>query len=172
MKNYNLPKAAIAIFEDYLLPAEWQAQSDYMYLASCCLSDGYTDASKYFFEKALEEHGHFKKLLDYVIGRGVEIDVPKTSQPEVEFTDLKSAILYRKNLETGLTIVYDKQARLMFEIDMSAWDLLMEFLRMQVCDVKECNEQWAKAEKYEDAEDQLELEQLLFGSKIEGPTEG
>lgn len=165
MKNYALSPSAKQIFDKDLLPAEWQAQSDYMYLASCCLSEGYSKAAKYFFDKAMEEHGHFKRLVEYMQSRGVEAEVPKTTEPEVDFTDLKSAIAYRMNMESDLAMLYDRKAREMFAIDLSAYSLLMEFLKIQTEDVGNCMEQWKIIERAKEDEDQQEFEALLFSDE-------
>ncbi len=166
--SYPLPAKAEKIF-DGLLKSEWQQQANYTYLASCCMNEGYPNAARFFFEEAMEENGHFKMLANYLVGRGVEADVPATTEPDAEFTDLKSGIEYAFDMEISTTKIYEEAIRELFDIDLLSYNYLMQnFLAIQLSAISKYQDLFKRMDKMKEDE-QKEADNWLFSMNTEIP---
>lgn len=164
--SYPLPAKAIEIFKK-LLEVEKQQESDYAYLANCCAAKGFRLAKRKFQEKSNSEEGHFDMLTEEMIYRGYEPDVPGTSEPEIEFTDLKSGIKYALELCVETAQLYEKSIREMWEVDLISYNMLLNFLSALSYEIKE----WARLYKIfseiTEGQDEREFEMMCFSVPTE-----
>src|SRR2546425_591958 len=98
---YPLNKVLLQILNDRLKD-EMTAFYNYWYISMCCVNLGYFKASDWFEKESHGEKSHAKMIIDYMLGRSNEADLPDMEQPEIEFTDLKSAINIALDMEISL----------------------------------------------------------------------
>ena len=159
--SYPLPPKAIEILKE-LAEIELQQESDYTYLSSCCAAMGFRHAKRRFQEKSNMEESHFDRLTQLMLGRGYEPDVPATREPEIEFTDLRSAIKYALELCVETMEIYEKKTREMFSIDLCTYQELLCYLSGIQCEIKEWADLWKIFENVEDIKEQRAFEAMYF----------
>lgn len=118
---FKLPKAAVSIFKQRLAYLK-QKGSDIQYLQSCLYAEAYIDALKFFQEQLICVCYEFKNTMEFMADRGEYPDVPKTDQPEIDFTDLKSGVEYLLKEEISEREILQTQARDLFDMDQESYD--------------------------------------------------
>jgi len=163
--NYPIPAKSEKIFEG-LLKTEIQQRSEYIYLGSCSMNEGYPNAAKFFFDEAIEENGHFMMILKYLLGRGIEADVPGTTEPDSGFTDLKSGIEYAFNMESNTTKLYEQAANELHDIgDIISYSYILNtFIPIQQSALAKYQDLWKRIGDMKEDE-QKEADNYLFISE-------
>lgn len=124
---FNLPKSAVSIFKKRLADLK-QKGSDIQYLESCLYAEAYIDALQFFQQQLLCVCYEFRSTMEFMADRGQYPDVPKTDQPEIDFTDLKSGIEYLLKKENTERADLQTQARELLDIDAESYQFFMNSL--------------------------------------------
>lgn len=124
---YKLPNAAISIFNERLAYLK-QKGSDIQYLESCLYAEVYVDALKYFQQQLLCVCYEFMDTMKFMADRGQYPDVPKTDQPDIDFTDLKSGVEYLLRKEIFEREMLQIQARDLLSIDLESYQFFISQL--------------------------------------------
>lgn len=158
---FELPKGAISILNDRLKYLKQKAANIY-YLCSCVYAEGYIGGSeKYFMQQRDDADRVFGDTMKFLADRGQYPKVPKTEQPEIDFTDLKSGIDWLLTEENNERKELNDQAREMFDLDQEAYSFLsgqLASLKYNGSDLRK------KSETFEDMdeEEQRENEKNIF----------
>lgn len=162
--NYGLPDKAKKIIEE-LASGEMYQISFYLYLGLCLSNHGYEDASRYFIKESESERGQLKRLLEFLQMRGVEAEVPKVKQPDIEIEDLTGAIKAAYELEIATTEKYEESIKMIRDIDTMAYLKLCSFLESQQWSLEGYAKMWAVFGDLEENKAQKEQDVLYFGIK-------
>jgi len=158
--QYPLPKEAVSILNE-LIQQEYNAASLKQYISTCCLFAGYPIAAKYYHEEAAKEMRHANTLSEYMVSRGVEVEMPEIEEPEIKFTDLTSGIKANYSNEIEVTKAYDEATRTVFVIDMLTFNILNGFVEIQKEEIEE-NRKLYMAFEYLSEADQKQMESQYF----------
>ncbi len=82
---------------------EAEASYKYLALAAWCDIKGFSGAAKFLYEHSDEERVHMMKLLNYVIDRGGEVEVPAVEKPKSDFKTIKEIFEYAYQGEMNVT---------------------------------------------------------------------
>lgn len=150
---FELPKNAVTILNDRLKYLK-QKSSDIYYLCSCLYAEGYKGGSEeYFMEQRKSCDRTFDSTMEFLADRGQYPDVPATKQPDIDFTDLKSAVDYLIVEENSERKELNDQTREMFDIDQEGYN----FLSSQLQSLKYNGDNLrAKSENFEDMDEKMQ----------------
>ena len=160
---FELPKEAAKILTDRLKYLK-QKSSDIYYLCSCLYAEGYTGGSEeYFMQQRKSCDRTFESTMEFLADRGKYPNVPSTKQPEIDFTDLNSGILWllvEENLERK---ELNNQTTEIFGIDQEAYGFLSQQLQALKYNGDSLR---AKSEAFEDMDESMQRasEKDIFNS--------
>lgn len=95
---------------------EAEASYKYLALAAWCDIKGFAGAAKFLYEHSDEERVHMMKLLNYVIDRGGNVEVPAVKQPKSDFKTVKEVFEYAYAGEQAITESINKIVTLTMEL--------------------------------------------------------
>ena len=160
--NYPLPEEAAKIISE-LIQHEYDAMALKQYISTCCLFKGYPIAAGYYNAEAIKEYNHAYRLKEFLIDRGVEPEQPEIERADIEFSDLKSGVEANYKNEIDVTKAYDESVKKMFNLDIMAYNLLMEYISIQQREINENRRLYTAIETLSEA-DQRQMEASIFGS--------
>lgn len=82
---------------------EAQASFKYLSLATWCDIKGFSGAARFLYEHSDEERVHMMKLINYVIDRGGNVEVPQISKPKSDFKSIKEVFQFAYEGEIKVT---------------------------------------------------------------------
>lgn len=87
---------------------EANASSNYLAMASWCEITGYTGAATYFFNQSDEERQHMLKIIHFLNGRGMSVQIQGTKAPQITYKSLESILKMALKNEQAVTAAISK----------------------------------------------------------------
>jgi ferritin len=110
---------------------EYTAHYYYRNATNWCNDANYPKAAKFFEEEANNELEHAKKLQEYIVSWNVIPTIPAVDPKTAEFKNLVEIINGAYKLEYNLLVDYNESSSKVFPIDLTTFDFLQEFRKIQ-----------------------------------------
>ena len=120
---------SVAILNERLVD-EYTAHFFYRNATNWCKNAAYNKAATYFEAEAVSELGHAEKLQNYLVDWNIQPTMPAV-KPNIVFMSLIDIVNKAYFLEYGLFEKYNTDSHKLFESDITTFDFLGEFRKIQ-----------------------------------------
>lgn len=110
---------------------EYTAHYYYRNAANWCKDANYVKAAAFFEAEAVNELEHAKMLQDYMISWNVVPMIPSTTPDSTKFDNLIEIVNGGYKLEYNLLVDYNDISSKLFTIDLTTFDFLQQFRKIQ-----------------------------------------
>lgn len=110
---------------------EYTAHYYYRNAANWCKDANYVKAAAFFEAEAVNELEHAKMLQDYMISWNVVPMIPSTTPDSTKFDNLIEIVNSGYKLEYNLLVDYNDISSKLFTIDLTTFDFLQQFRKIQ-----------------------------------------
>jgi len=135
MEPFNPILPLMDLFQDRLKD-EYTAFYFYRAAATWCNLNGYINAAKYYDKEADAELSHAQRIIEFLRDWGCKVKMPALAVAQ-DFESFADTIYGQAAIEQALYVQYDMNAREAFRIDMSAFNMLCNFVEIQRSSVAE-----------------------------------
>jgi len=118
---------------------EYTAHYYYRAAANWCQDMNYKKAAEFFKNEAVDELGHAEKLQEYIVDFNVQPEIPQAPTKH-KFDNLIDIIHGAYEMELGLMKAYNKDSQDIFSDDITTFDFLTKFRKIQKGAVVEYND--------------------------------
>lgn len=110
---------------------EYVAHYYYRNASNWCVDANYKKAAKFFEDEANNELEHAKKLQDYIVSWNIIPVIPPVDPKIASFNNLVEIINGGYKLEYNLLVDYNESSSKLFTADLTTFDFLQEFRKIQ-----------------------------------------
>jgi len=110
---------------------EYTAHFFYRIATNWCKGVGYNNAAAFFEKEAASELEHAEKLQNYMVDWNVNPTMPAV-RPSINFSGLIDIINKAYALEYNLFEKYNSDSHKLFEVDITTFDFLKKFRKLQL----------------------------------------
>lgn len=129
MNPKELNGSSVKVINDRLFD-EYTAHFFYRNAANWCKGVGYNNATAFFEKEAQNELGHAEKLQQYLVDWNITPTMPAV-KPNINFASLIDIVNKAYLLEYDLYTKYNSDSMKVFESDITTFDFLQEFRKIQ-----------------------------------------
>lgn len=126
----KLNEAIVTLLTDRIKD-EYTAHYYYRNAANWCKDANYVKAAAFFEAEAVNELEHAKMLQDYMISWNVVPMIPSTTPDSTKFDNLIEIVNGGYKLEYNLLVDYNDISSKLFTIDLTTFDFLQQFRKIQ-----------------------------------------
>ena len=137
-KIYSLPEKTIKILTDRIKD-EYVAHYYYRAATNWCADMNYKKAAAFFENEAKDELGHSEVLQQYMTDFNIIPEIPSAKISHT-FNSLEEIINGAYEMELALMKAYNKDSQTVFSDDITTFDLLTKFRKIQKGAVVEYND--------------------------------
>lgn len=138
VKLYKLSDKVVKILTDRI-GDEYTAHHYYRAAANWCEDKNYKKAKEFFAAEAASELEHAEKIENYMTGFNIIPQIPQVKTKHT-FTNLIDIIIGAYKMELGLMQEYNKDSQDVFNDDITTFDFLTKFRKIQKEAVVEYND--------------------------------
>jgi ferritin len=112
---------------------EFAAHQQYVACAAYFEAETLPRLAAFFYAQALEERGHAMMLVQFLLNRGVQPEIPAVPAPQSTFADIVAPVALALGQEQGVTAQFNELMRLAREdSDFQSEQFLQWFLKEQI----------------------------------------
>lgn len=126
----KLNEAIVTLLTDRIKD-EYTAHYYYRNAANWCKDANYVKAAAFFEAEAVNELEHAKMLQDYITSWNVVPMIPSTTPDSTKFDNLIEIVNGGYKLEYNLLVDYNDISSKLFTIDLTTFDFLQQFRKIQ-----------------------------------------
>lgn len=126
----KLNEAIVTLLTDRIKD-EYTAHYYYRNAANWCKDANYVKAAAFFEAEAVNELEHAKMLQDYMTSWNVVPMIPSTTPDSTKFDNLIQIVNGGYKLEYNLLVDYNDISSKLFTIDLTTFDFLQQFRKIQ-----------------------------------------
>ena len=135
---YKLDTKTIKILTDRIKD-EYTAHYYYRAASNWCQDMNYKKAAEFFTNEAADELTHAQTLQEYMVDFNVQPEIPQAPTKH-NFSNLIDIVHGAYKMELGLMNEYNKNSQLLFNDDITTFDVLTKFRKFQKNAVVEYND--------------------------------
>lgn len=135
---YKLDTKTIKILTDRIKD-EYTAHYYYRVAANWCQDMNYKKAAEFFTNEAADELTHAQTLQEYMVDFNVQPEIPQAPTKH-DFANLIDIVHGAYKMELGLMNEYNKNSQSLFNDDITTFDFLTKFRKIQKNAVVEYND--------------------------------
>jgi ferritin len=138
VKLYTLSDKVVKMLTDRIKD-EYTAHYYYRAAANWCQDMNYKKAAEFFKNEAVDELSHAEKLEEYIVDFNVQPEIPQAPTKH-KFDNLIDIIHGAYEMELGLMKAYNKNSQDIFSDDITTFDFLTKYRKIQKGAVVEYND--------------------------------
>jgi ferritin len=135
---YKLDTKTIKILTDRIKD-EYTAHYYYRAVSNWCQNMNYKKAAEFFTNEAADELTHAQTLQEYMVDFNVQPEIPQAPTKH-DFSNLIDIVHGAYKMELGLMNEYNKNSQSLFNDDITTFDFLTKFRKIQKNAVVEYND--------------------------------
>jgi ferritin len=138
VRLYTLSDKVVKMLTDRIKD-EYTAHYYYRAAANWCQDMNYKKAAEFFKNEAVDELSHAEKLEEYIVDFNVQPEIPQAPTKH-KFDNLIDIIHGAYEMELGLMKAYNKNSQDIFSDDITTFDFLTKYRKIQKGAVVEYND--------------------------------